>query len=349
MFTTEEIYLDGRRHDGWSWFSRLKPLAHKLLRLPGLSRLVPTARRVASVAAPTRRLLFRAYPTKQRDGEGAEITILSANLCHDWPRHRRLRQRLEAVAQLIESEQVDIALLQEVARTPTIRADEWLSQRLGMAFLYSTANGHETAVGFEEGLAIYSRFPLTAPTVTKLNPGSPITHRLGLGARVDTSFGTLQVFSVHLGLLPARNAAQLAYLRDWTATISENYPSVVGGDFNAHENSPQIARAKKAWIDTFRHLHPDADGATHEFRWPWGTKRRRRLDYLFLQPTNTEFQVLSARHLMAPGGPHSDHQAVLTRLKLSEQPSNVTSGYPNSSRVRYQFPRRRSASFGARS
>ncbi len=246
------------------------------------------------------------------------LTVLSANLFHDWPRHRRLQERLEAVAQLIEENSVDVALLQEVARTRELRADQWLAERLGMAYVYSRANGHESAIGFEEGLAIFSRFPLESPSLAELRPGSPVTRRLGLGAWVKTMCGDLQVFSVHLGLLPHHNAAQLTHLRELITTSHQQHPVLIGGDFNAHEDTPQIMQAKQSWVDTFRHLHPEADGITHEIRWPWGKSgRKRRLDYLFLKPGNMTWSIQKACHLDAPGGPHSDHRAVLTQLNLS--------------------------------
>jgi hypothetical protein len=58
------------------------------------------------------------------------------------------------------------------------------------------------------------------------------------------------------------------------------------------------------------------DGATHELRFPWGKAfRRRRLDYLFLQPGPTFWTVEDARHLDTPHPSHSDHRAVLARLR----------------------------------
>ncbi len=71
-----------------------------------------------------------------------QLTVLSANLWHDWPRFRRIKERLEDFARLAEREQADVILLQEVARTRAIRADEWLADRLGMVSVYSRANGH---------------------------------------------------------------------------------------------------------------------------------------------------------------------------------------------------------------
>jgi endonuclease/exonuclease/phosphatase family metal-dependent hydrolase len=63
-------------------------------------------------------------------------------------------------------------------------------------------------------------------------------------------------------------------------------------------------------------VHPDADGST----WVSGAVWRRwspsrRLDYVFLvQPLGSPWLVVDAAHIDAPGGPHSDHRAVLVRL-----------------------------------
>ncbi len=58
------------------------------------------------------------------------------------------------------------------------------------------------------------------------------------------------------------------------------------------------------------------DAATHASTAPWGRWRPpRRLDYIFVQqPRVTRWRVSDTHHLDAPGGPHSDHRAVLARL-----------------------------------
>jgi endonuclease/exonuclease/phosphatase (EEP) superfamily protein YafD len=77
-----------------------------------------------------------------------------------------------------------------------------------------------------------------------------------------------------------------------------------------------MVETSRTWTDTFRLLHPHADAATHTRR----TRHRlgwlhRRLDYVFLQqPTGGPWQVLECAHVDAPGGPHSDHRAVLVRI-----------------------------------
>lgn len=244
--------------------------------------------------------------------------MLSANLWHDWPRHRRLLQRLEAFARLVESEEVDILLLQEVARTPDVRTDQWLAERLQMAYVYSRANGHHRGIGFEEGLAVFSRFPLKAPRLQQLEPSfKPFVRRLVLGAEVETPQVDLPVFSVHLSLLPSHNAAQVQLLQDWVTSVAGDRSALIGGDFNAHEHAAQITDMRQTWLDVYRHIHPKTEGATHELRvFSKGRARRRRLDYIFLFPGERRWKVLEARHLDPPDGPHSDHRAVLARLKL---------------------------------
>jgi len=246
------------------------------------------------------------------------LTVLSANLWHDWPRFRRLAERLEDFARLAENARADLLLLQEVANLPSLHAGVWLAERLGFSFVYSRSNGHRQAIGFEEGLAILSRYPLGSPVLYQLSRGSnPFWRRMALGVPVHAPGGDLMAFSIHLGISGKQNTEQIARLQSWVTWLTGDRPALVGGDFNAHETSRQIQNARRTWRDTFRQLHPQAEGTTHLLRWPWGgTLLRQRLDYIFLHPGHTDWAVLETRHLDSPGGPHSDHRAVLTRLQL---------------------------------
>lgn len=316
MSQVQEIFIQGvggldRRRTG------VYQILRKLLSLPGLRRLRPLARRVAGVLEMPGRLLFQAgpaYAVPQGNCDG--LTVISANLWHDWPQYRRAQQRLEAFARLAEEQRADILLLQEVSRTTRFRTDEWLAARLGMAYTYSRANGHLDGIGFEEGLAVFSRYPLGEPVLRQLSaPGDKLVRRLALGAPVNSPCGNLLAFSVHLSLTGRENSREAASLADWVGELSNRLPALVGGDFNAGEGSRQIKALQRHWLDTFRHLNPFADGATHELRWPWGgLLRRQRLDYIFLNAGEQHWNVLEARHLQTPGAPHSDHRAVLLRL-----------------------------------
>lgn len=265
---------------------------------------------------PSFRISSRLKPSTIFHIPKKQLTVLSANLWHDWPLRRKLPHRLETFARLVEAENADVVLLQEVVRTADLFAGEWLADRLGMAYAYSRANGDENAIGFEEGLAILSRHPILCPSTRHLGDGSAVTRRLALASEVKSPLGDLLAISVHLGFMGKRNRAQMSDLIRWVKGISHGRPTLIGGDFNAHETAEQISMTQRSWIDTFRTKNPDADGTTFEFRWPWGNPMiRKRFDYIFLQPGLNQWDVIEARHIKAVENHHSDHSTVITRLQ----------------------------------
>jgi endonuclease/exonuclease/phosphatase family metal-dependent hydrolase len=226
---------------------------------------------------------------------------------------------LEAFAQLVEKEGVDVVLLQEVIRSPQFCADDWLADRLGMAHVYTRANGDESAIGFEEGLAVLSRFPILSSQRRSLDLRMGFSHRMALAAEVISPLGKLLAVSVHLGLLRRRNQRQWSDLRSWVTDMAGGRTTLIGGDFNAHEDALPIREAQEQWIDTYRIINPVEEGTTHELRLPWGKSfRRRRLDYIFLQPGPTYWAVQDAKHLRTPQEAHSDHHAVLAKLSPTQ-------------------------------
>jgi endonuclease/exonuclease/phosphatase family metal-dependent hydrolase len=318
LYRSREIFLDAQPAGGASTFSRLRQIVHTIKERTLHKPLQTFLQRFLMVTEPAGRTLIRQVPMARSSRPESAFTVLSANLWHDWPRYRRFQERLETFAQMVSMEDVDVLLLQEVARTPEIHADKWLANRLGMSYIYSRANGHHQGIGFEEGLAIFSRFPLAKPYLQQLKPDfEPFARRLVLGAELQTSHGLLPVFSVHLGMLPSQNGAQLCHLQSWVTEVAALRPALIGGDFNAHEDTSHIAQVKRTWLDLFRFMNPLAEGSTHVLHIPpWRKPSRRRLDYIFLQPGNQRWQVLDARHLDVPEAPYSDHSAVIARIEI---------------------------------
>jgi endonuclease/exonuclease/phosphatase family metal-dependent hydrolase len=245
-----------------------------------------------------------------------EIKVVSANLWHDWPYHRNLFARLELFAQIVESQKAQLILLQESTRRQNLWVDQWLAHRLNMSVVYARANGNLNKIGFEEGVALLSRFEIDKPQLHQFQSSRiPFIRRVALAARVKTPCGNLLATTVHLSIGRRSNFNQLASLREWTEKIDASIPVIIGGDFNAHEESSQIKDVQTSWVDTFRHLNPNQDGATHALHWPWGGYfHRRRLDYIFLKNPNSNWQILESSHLANPGMAHSDHRAVFARL-----------------------------------
>ncbi len=246
---------------------------------------------------------------------GESLVVINANLWHDWPRHRVLPDRLESFAATVEREGADLVLLQEVVRLPGMRADEWLADRLGMSSVYLRVNGHAGAIGFEEGLTILSKESISESRTLKLEPSRvPLVKRMALAAKVSSDQGDFWAFSTHLAVLNRPNIAQLAHLRSWVTATSGSQMALIGGDFNADEKKPQIRQVSSDWVDLYRRKNPDEEGTTFALRTPLGVFRRR-LDYLFLQRGEPQWQVEDAGHLENSTPDYSDHASVIAKLR----------------------------------
>ncbi len=241
------------------------------------------------------------------------LTVISANLLNPYARighvdDKPLRERLELFARLAEREKADILVCQEVGRSRDFRVDVWLAARLGIAAVYQRANGDAGRFGREEGLAILSRYPLSAPVTCLLGGG--LWRRPALGAVVDSPLGAVAVYTAHLSLRPWRNRRQPARLRAWVEATAEERPAIIGGDFNADESAPQIAALRQTWIDAFRRSNPTGEAWTHELRLFGRALFRRRLDYLFLSDRRAEIRVANC-YLSQSDESFSDHRAVV--------------------------------------
>jgi endonuclease/exonuclease/phosphatase family metal-dependent hydrolase len=245
------------------------------------------------------------------------LIVVSANLKHDYPRFRDMETRLEAFAQLVETEGADILLLQEVARTKSFDVDEWLKNRLNMGYVYARANGHKEGIGFEEGVAIFSRFPISDPEVRELSSGrNPFTRRIALNASILLPGGTIEAFTVHLGIAPGGNQQQIHALQDWASSYPAQTPVIVGGDFNAENHTSRIQEIQSVWTDTYLAAGPDEEPITHVLETPWGLAlREHRLDYIFLAAGESGWETSATRHMETKDIEHSDHKVVITELQ----------------------------------
>jgi endonuclease/exonuclease/phosphatase family metal-dependent hydrolase len=323
------VYSNHQKADvrplGRTRLSQINTIRSWLLKLPVLQRWVELIRQLTD---PTVTIDVNTIPVHRIPAEGDPLTVVSANLWHDWPRYRDLPRRLESLACLIEDQGAQVVLLQEALRTPNLSASEWLAERLKMVYGYVRANGAEKAIGFEEGPAILTNLPVREHRALKLKSSvDPLVRRMALGAQIELECCNIWVVSAHLGFMRNDNRLQMERLRSWVGELTGDGTAVIGGDFNAGEASEGINLVCEDWQDTFRNLNPGDDGHTHLLRWPWGgILRRKRLDYLFLKPGEHNWSVVDAQHFTTEPTPHSDHKAVMARIYHRPFPA----AYPSS-------------------
>jgi len=262
-----------------------------------------------------------------------------------------LDARLDWTATTLAAEAPDVILLQEASITP--RHDNtatMLAARLGMDHLWVRANPAPLwrvatlggrllpHLAFQEGPAVLSRLPIVGHRTHVLSsPAQLFERRVALEVVLDGPVGPFSVFSVHLTAgSAAGRRRQIAALRRAVESVPHLHPSIVGGDFNAEEHSPDIRALTEfaGWLDTFRHVNPDVPGHT------WGQSLAaatatagRRIDFLFSAPdAGQHWDTRHSRLVLNEALPEhrngvlwaSDHYGVLTDFEVPSNRRNRT-------------------------
>jgi endonuclease/exonuclease/phosphatase family metal-dependent hydrolase len=275
----------------------------------------------------------------------ASLTVLTHNVLHGGPWSgfagdgQRLERRMDLIADALAALRPDVVALQEAAVSRRLGdVAERLARRLGYHHVHAPATGYVFgdwalsrlvigALGFREGPAILSRFPILESEVSTLpRCQHALDPRVLLRARLDTTWGPIDVFSTHI----SRDDCQARRVAELVAQGRNGLPSVLMGDFNAIESSAAIrALTEEAgFVDAYRRANPDAAGATvwQRIDAPW-PMARRRVDYIFLVPgldvqgdVGTSRVVLDSPHRLPDGTTlwPSDHYGVLAELVVSK-------------------------------
>jgi endonuclease/exonuclease/phosphatase family metal-dependent hydrolase len=220
---------------------------------------------------------------------GGPLQVMVLNVRHGFPRFEHLRARMDYIAAEIDRRGADLVLLQEVPWTLGLGDGvEYLSRATGLNHVSVRDNGNRWLLQFDTSLAILSRHPLLAPESLELRPRAGFfEHRLALRAIAATPRGSVQVVVTHLTHGdPDVNRRQVDSLTDWVGSRSQGL-TLVGGDFNAVPDSPQIRFLASRWLDTFAFanrtdggftccVEPDTEALLEPLT--------ERIDYLFVVP-----------------------------------------------------------------
>ncbi len=178
-------------------------------------------------------------------------------------------------------------------------------------------------LGFSEGPALLSRYPITRWRAYELPPcENAFDARALLFAELETPAGPLAVFSAHT----SENACQTRAVAELVRASAGARRAVLMGDFNAPATSPavRLLTGDAGFVDAFASANPAAAGFT-DGQDVTSTRptARRRIDYVFLVPgERSAGRVVGSRVVLdQPGGPGrarwpSDHYGVLAEIAL---------------------------------
>lgn len=177
------------------------------------------------------------------------LRLVSWNVLHGYPGFAYQGERARRLTATLRSLNPDLVILQEAwwaAGQGHFAHD--LAAALGMSVTYARANGSRGRIGFEEGSAILSRFPLRSARRVVLRPREPFWHtRIALSGQVELG-GTesLGVVGVHLERDGDRTRRlQVEHLRRLLPTAP---PFLVAGDLNAPAGSPEVQALRRGGL-----------------------------------------------------------------------------------------------------
>lgn len=272
------------------------------------------------------------------------LRVVTYNLLHDGPTSgflegdTHLEERLGMVIRELKALDPDIVGLQEASDSRAHgNVAERLAQALGFHVVFAPATEHifrlapldwvvVGVMGFKEGSAILSRYPIVASEVTDLPRCRRwIEPRILLRAEISTERGPLQVYSTHLA---RGDECQMTRVGELVRQRHGSGLSLLMGDFNTPETSQVLTtlRREAGFVDSFRAANADAPGPTVwqriDMEAPTASKR---VDFiLYLPGSGSSATVRSSRLILdhpgrLPDGRAlwpSDHYGVLAEIDV---------------------------------
>jgi endonuclease/exonuclease/phosphatase family metal-dependent hydrolase len=236
----------------------------------------------------------------QPPSDGAPLRLMTYNLHQGYSAAGRME--IEAQARLIEEAGADVIALQEVSRGYVISGStdmiEWLSQRLGMPYVYGP-----TADPLW-GNALLSRYPILSASLHPLPPSDLLLQRGFIDAEIEYSQEPIRLLATHYhhpddGSEIRQEQAQ-EMLEAWGGTPR----TILLGDLNARPTDPEMLLLSGAgFSDALAGVSPPSS-YTYSAADPY-----QQIDYIWFTP---DFRLQSAS---VPASPYSDHLPVLAEVE----------------------------------
>ncbi|OQW35235.1 MAG: hypothetical protein A4E19_16830 [Nitrospira sp. SG-bin1] len=243
----------------------------------------------------------------QAQSQPGPLRVLTYNLLHDGPwsgffeSGTHLAERLDLTIQELRRLQPDVIALQEASDSRKHgNVPQRIADALGYQMVFAPATEHifgispldrliTAAIGFKEGPAILSRYPIVASEVYDL----PRCHRrmdprILLRAEIKAPDGPIHVFSAHTS---KGDECQLQRVGELFRQHRGTGRAILMGDLNTGEQSAVLTGWQKepGFIDVFRAANPGVSGGTvwQNIYVEWPTADRR-VDFIFLFDGNSD-------------------------------------------------------------
>jgi endonuclease/exonuclease/phosphatase family metal-dependent hydrolase len=274
------------------------------------------------------------------------LRVLTYNLLHDGPwsgffeSGTHLAERLDMTIQELQRLQPDVIALQEASDSRKHgNVPQRIADALGYQMVFAPATEHifglssldrliTAAIGFKEGPAILSRYPIVASEVYDLpRCQRRMDPRILLRAEINAPDGPIQVFSTHTS---KGDDCQLQRVGELFREHRGTGRAILMGDLNTGEQSPVLTGWQKepGFIDVFRIANPGVSGGTvwQNIYVEWPTADRR-VDFIFLfdggvsnRPVVRSSRLAFDQPGRLPNGDAlwpSDHRGVLADIELA--------------------------------
>ncbi len=245
------------------------------------------------------------------------LRIVTLNVLHGFPDFKDQEKRFRSTLREFRGLKADILVLQEAWSTRNHGSmAERLAKELGMNYAYARANGSLALLGFEEGSAILSRYPLVKARRELLKPKEPFwENRIALLADIDLGGEIVTAVGVHLSTsIPDTQVKSLLSI------LPKKNILFVAGDFNAAPDSDAI-------MDMGRFGHTRVDPKQSRVCYFSDTVNqlpKERIDHIFLTPeSQRDWVVENSMYILTSLDVQpcdwrpqiSDHDAIVVELR----------------------------------
>ncbi len=242
-----------------------------------------------------------ARRSDRRPADPGRLRLVDLNVLHGYPGFAGQEARTRRLTAALAALDPDVVVLQEAWDAAGHgRLVDRLAADLDLDAAYARANGARRLIGFEEGSAVLSRWPIREARRLRLAPRKPwVECRIALVVTLEIGGEPWTVVGAHLATSPPVADAQAADLAQRLPAIDRLL--AVAGDLNVGSDSDGVAALTvRGLVDV---LPGGIDHVLVPAAGPWRVERAAWT----LQPADLA-------ELTGDGTPISDHPAIVVDL-----------------------------------